>query len=370
MTDLRTRPETVADRPARRSTRPRTLSAAQVLVVGIVVYTGAILLNASWLQRWANSLPIGTQRTVMLRGANLARGISHAIWLDRPGNAIERLRHQPVMPVHVPLVPPAPAVHATSVAPAPAPAPVPVLSVVVTSVVAATSVVRPADRFELAPPAAATLIVPAANHVPTVVGLSLWFGGDSLAQGIGEAMRHVATETDNTTVNGRGIVSSGLSRPDVLDWATEVASAKGASDVVVMMVGANDTADIVTSTGVAAFGEQAWLDEYTARVANVMSQVDRGTTTMVWLGLPPVRNASLEQKLRQIDELIRAEAARHPHVIYVDLHAAFGTEDGSYRGYCDGFGGGQVLCRSNDGVHFNDAGYEMVARLVMHAAAR
>jgi uncharacterized protein len=234
----------------------------------------------------------------------------------------------------------------------------------------ASSIARPADRFDASVPTATVPSSPAVAHVATIAGLSLWYGGDSLAQGIGEAMRHVASETDSTKVNGRGIVSSGLSRPDVLDWATEVAAARATNDVVVMMVGANDTADIVTPSGVAPFGEQPWLDEYSARVENVMSQVDQGTTTMVWLGLPPVRNASLEQKLRQIDELIRAQALRHPNVTYVDLHKLFGTEDGSYRGYCDGFDSGQVLCRSNDGVHFNDAGYEMVARVVMRAAAR
>jgi hypothetical protein len=372
MTDLRIRQEPAVDRHV-AAPRRRTLSAAQVLLVGLVTYSLAILLNASWLQRWANNLPIGTERTVMVNGANTARRISHALWLDRPGNAIDRLRHQPVPPLRVPVVPtvqrrdPAPPAPVTS-----PPTTTPVSTSSSPSTTVPRAVVRPADRTDSSEPAIAVSTPTTTNKPQTVAGLSLWYGGDSLAQGIGEAMQRVATETDGTKVTGKGIVSSGLSRPDVLDWAVEAGTVQrsGGTDVIVLMLGANDTADIATPTGVAAFGDPDWLQEYRLRIAAVMAQVDGTSTKLVWLGLPPVRSASLEEKLQRIDALVRAEAVLHRNVTYVDLHKLFGNADGSYRGYCDGFDGGQVLCRSNDGVHFNDAGYEMVARVVMQAAAR
>jgi uncharacterized protein len=377
MTDLRTRPE-LNQTPSITTPRRRTLSAAQVMLVGLVLYTVATLLNASWLQRWANNLPIGTQRTAAIHGSNAARRVSHAIWLDRPGNVIDRLRHQPTMPVQVPVVPAAPRrAEAPVVAAAPSSAPSTTVSVATTVLPPSagsvpTVVVAPPDRSDAAAPTTAVPTTTTVARPPSVAGLSFWYGGDSLAQGIGEALQRLGTHTDRTTVTGKGIVSSGLSRPDVLDWSNEVAAvrAAGRTDVMVMMLGANDTADIVTPSGVAAFGDPAWIDEYRLRIAAVMAQVDTGTIRLLWLGLPAVRSNALEEKLKRIDTIIRAEAKLHKNVTYVDLHRLFSNEDGSYRPYCDGFDGGQVLCRSNDGVHFNDAGYGMVANVVMQAAAR
>jgi hypothetical protein len=373
MTDLRTRPEPNQTSPA-ATPRRRTLSAAQVMMVGLVLYTVTSLINASWLQRWANSLPIGTQRTVAIHGSNAARRVSHAIWLDRPGNAIDRLRHQSVPPVQLPVVPAAPRRAETPVVTAAAPTTTsPSTTGPVAPSARPTVVVAPADRSDVAAPAPSPVSTTTTVARPaTVDGMSIWYGGDSLAQGIGEAVQRLATQHDRTTVAGKGIVSSGLSRPDVLDWASEVSAVRASAhpDVIVLMLGANDTADIVTPSGVASFGDPAWIDEYQLRIAAVMAQVDGGGARMLWLGLPAVRSSALEEKLKRIDAIIRAEATRHKNVTYVDLHKLFSNDDGTYRPYCDGFDGGQVLCRSNDGVHFNDAGYGMVANIVMQAAAR
>ena len=88
------------------------------------------------------------------------------------------------------------------------------------------------------------------------------------------------------------------------------------------------------------------------------------------MGWPaPVRQASLEKQLRVIDDIFRSEAALHPHSSYVDLRAAFGsTVDGSYDPYCHGEGSSQTLCRSNDGVHFTETGYDRLAALVVQRA--
>jgi uncharacterized protein len=378
MTDLQARPEPSQSSAAAAPQR-RTLSAAQVMVVGFMLYTLFSLVNASWLQRWANSLPIGTQRTVAIHGSNAARRVSHAIWLDRPGNAIERLRNQPVMPVQLAVVPPAPRRPSPPTTVATTSSPTTTIPTVATTL-SPTRSITPPDRAEPGATSASPVATTTTTSAPTttvarpatVDGLSFWYGGDSLAQGIGEALQRLGAQHDGTTVVGKGIVSSGLSRPDVLDWAGEIASVRASKipDVVVMMLGANDTADIATPSGVADFGDPAWIDEYRLRVAAVMAQVDTGSTRMLWLGLPAVRNTALEEKLKRIDAIIRTEATQHKNVTYVDLHRLFSNDDGSYRPYCDGFDGGQVLCRSNDGVHFNDAGYGMVANIVMQAAAR
>jgi hypothetical protein len=89
---------------------------------------------------------------------------------------------------------------------------------------------------------------------------------------------------------------------------------------------------------------------------------------LLWVGLPPVRQGSLDAKLKVIDGIIRDEATRHRNTTYIDLRAEVGSDEGGYDPYCHDEGSSQVLCRSNDGVHFTDTGYDRLAKLVMAKA--
>lgn len=357
------------------------MSAGRVLVVGLVTYFVATLLNASSLQKWADSLQPGATRTAALKTANEARSLSNNLFLDRPGSAIDSARGKDSVPVNVALVPPLPTpidvaapVVSTTATTASATTTTTVAvttttaaSATTTSASATTTSVASTVSSEPLPsttPVTTTTTV-AATAPATIDGMSIWYGGDSLAQGIGESLTQVGAESADVGVRGKGIVSSGLTRPDVHDWAVDLflELVANSPDVAVLMVGANDTADIATANGLADFGDPAWRDEYRARVARVMDTIKGSKTRLFWLGIPPVRSKTLEAKLRIIDDIAKAEAAGRSDVTFVDLYTVFGGEAG-YRPYCAGFDDTEVLCRANDGVHFNRVGYEIVARLL------
>ncbi len=371
--------EVSAAAPVRRRRTRRTLTAVDVVAVGVVAYLGSTLLNASDLQRLAQRQPLGTHREVAVVLTDGARGISRALGTDQPGRAIERVRGIPDARSNITLPP---AFQTSSAIPFVAPA------------VTVTTIRRPEDRA--APP---TVLV---NHSPAVTWISspptgaptttvaptttttaapkplfatdqpiaYWYGGDSLSQGFGRSLERLAGDDAKSTVSGKGVISTGLARPDVFDWSAtfDLAITHTKINVAVVLLGANDDQDMETANDTVGFSTPAWATEYRRRVAAIMARADQSAVRLLWIGLPPVRQGSLDTKLKVIDGIIRDEATRHHNTTYIDLRAEVGSPEGSYDPYCHDEGSSQVLCRSNDGVHFTDTGYDRLAKLVMAKA--
>jgi hypothetical protein len=372
----------VAAPPVRRRYR-RTLTAIDVVAVGLVTYLGAAALNASDLQRLARRQPLGTRREIAVAFTDQARAISHAVGLDQPGRAIERLRDVPDPAATT--VPPRRPIGTTAVSAAPLPT-----TSRSTSATTATPTTLAADQDFRLSPAAIDALIASLSPPPTTTTtaptttttlaptpivspnapIAYWYGGDSLSQGLGRSLERVAVEDHGSTVSGKGVISTGLARPDVFDWSSTISLAVTQTklNVAVILLGANDTQSLLRGESTFEFGTPEWIAEYRDRIGALMTQADHGSVHLIWVGLPPVRQGSLEKQLRLVDDLFRSEAARHRNTTYVDLRQAFGNAEGGYDPYCHDTGSSQVLCRSNDGVHFTDTGYDRLARLVMKTA--
>jgi uncharacterized protein len=371
--------EVSAAAPVRRRRTRRTLTAVDVVAVGVVAYLGSTLLNASDLQRLAQRQPLGTQREVAVVLTDGARGLSRALGTDQPGRAIERVRGIPDARSSITLPP---AFQTSSVIPFVPPA------------VTAITPRRPEDRG--APTTVSVNRSPAVTWVsnPTSVAptttvaatttttaapkplfaadqpIAYWYGGDSLSQGFGRSLERLAGDDAKSSVSGKGVISTGLARPDVFDWSAtfDLAITHTKINVAVMLLGANDDQDMETTDDTVGFGTPGWANEYRRRVAALMARADQSAVRLLWIGLPPVRQGTLDTKLKVIDGIIRDEATRHHSTTYIDSRAAVGSPEGGYDPYCHDEGSSQVLCRSNDGVHFTDTGYDRLAKLVMAKA--
>src|SRR6185295_4332728 len=71
---------------------PRLLPAFHVLMVGIIGYVGALLLNADNLRAMADRQPFGRTRDVSIALVKPVQSLSHALYLDEPGIAIRSIR--------------------------------------------------------------------------------------------------------------------------------------------------------------------------------------------------------------------------------------------------------------------------------------
>jgi hypothetical protein len=240
-----------------------------------------------------------------------------------------------------------------------------------TTVPTPVTTVAPTTAPAPATTAAAPVIAPGARlRTPTPEQpLAIWVGGDSLAEGLGSSVARLATQTgaEQATVDGR--ISSGLTRPDYIDWPAELASVMTAQapEVMVMMVGANDPQPITGAGGTYPFGTAEWEAEYRTRVHQVMATV-AATRPLVWVGLPVMGRELLEPKLSFINRIYQEEAAAVPGVVFVDARGLF-SPDGGYHQYLTAPDGTTQLVRADDGIHLTVAGNDRLAAAVLEAVA-
>ena len=247
----------------------------EVIAVGVVAYGAAALLNAADLQRQALRLPIGEQREQLVTTADSLRGVSHRVGLDLPARLIGRLRgipdvalsHRSVAAPTVPQVTSTPTSTATT------------LPSTTAAATTSTSAAVTVDALDLAAlfaalspePAApttttmvTTTVAPRVPLVPANAPLAYWYGGDSLSQGMGRALERFAPTDHASTVAGKGVISTGLARPDIFDWASTIrlAITQTNINVAVILLGANDTQSVERDGVVHQFGSPQWSAEY------------------------------------------------------------------------------------------------------------
>ncbi|MDX6644859.1 MAG: uncharacterized protein QOK40_586 [Miltoncostaeaceae bacterium] len=202
--------------------------------------------------------------------------------------------------------------------------------------------------------------------------LRVLFAGDSLSTGPavyfdrwGEATGAVVSTLDN-----RG--SSGLVRPDFLDWPRRLAADIAAHDphVVVFMVGANDNQALVVGGVARRSGDPLWQEEYRRRAAAVMRLATAGGRLLVWVGMPPMRPSPYGRAIATINRVIADEARVHPGVFYVDPALSVGTGEGNFAALLPDRSGRQVAMRSPDGIHLSSAGADRVSAQVVGALGK
>ena len=396
-----------------RRPRRRMRSALDVLVVGAIAYGGAALLNASHLHRQAARLPLDSSaRPGALAATGSIRWISQLVGLDQPGAYVDRIRSvrtdvSPIgrAPSHRPIGSLGRAEpDGGSVAPPRATTPAGVPAAVVVDANASADRIehvtnirrrQPLDEATITGDAATHLAARAAEDgnavaatssttrlptttaaptttVPRVVLRAptaqdpwrVYVGGDSLAQGVGPALERIGTDSKLMQVQPRGVLASGLSRPDTFNWPTEIANtARGSSEIVVLVFGANDPQTMATPSGNVEFGTPEWEAEYRRRVDEVLDALDG--KTVVWLGLPVVGRPDLERQLVILDRIYREATANRKNVSFVDVRALTSSDGISYEPYLDGGNGEQFLARTNDKVHFTVRGYDTLANAVV-----
>jgi lysophospholipase L1-like esterase len=205
----------------------------------------------------------------------------------------------------------------------------------------------------------ATRVRPRGNKLKVLVT------GDSMAQifdhymadGLGGA----------AAVRSEARISTGLSKPSMLDW---VANARGQAgrvkpDVTVVFIGANDGFPMGTPSGATApccAGD--WVDEYARRAAQMMRSYRRGRAGRVyWLTLPAPRGGSFRTVFGPVNAAIRKAARQTRGAEVVPIDRIF-TPGFVYRDAIM-WGGRYVGVRQGDGVHLNNAGASIAAQKVI-----
>jgi hypothetical protein len=325
----------------------RRLAPAGKVLLALIIGLGlAALLNAQSLQSAAESMHVGTTRSIAMALVKPVTAVSSLLRLDRPRAAIEDALGRGAREVA--------GVHTRTPEPQPS----------------GSDGGSGSDGTASPKPSAAPSAV---IFTPTKdKKLALWVGGDSMAMTFGESLVAMADRTGVIETALDYHVSSGLSRPDFFNWPKRLnAEMKGFQpDVVVFASGANDGQDVQYEGKLYSYGTKEWNDLYRERVAVAMNIASGEQGRPVWwVGMPIARDPAQSEIYRNFNTIYREEAKKRPNVHYVDTYTMFGDANGDYSDYLTGISGKKELMRQGDGIHWSRAGSDLVAAEVMEQIA-
>jgi lysophospholipase L1-like esterase len=198
--------------------------------------------------------------------------------------------------------------------------------------------------------------------------LRLLATGDSMIQIIDGFLKQRLERRRATRVRSDARISTGLSKPFMLDWVKKAREQARSvhPDVTAVFIGANDGFPMKTRTGGrAACCGGAWVAEYARRVGSMMRSYLRGGRSYVyWMTLPTPRRGDFARIYRAVNRAIKRAAGRVGRgVRVIDLVRVF-TPGGRFRQVIR-FRGKRVDARQADGVHLSTAGASIAATLLI-----
>ncbi|MGH9184814.1 MAG: DUF459 domain-containing protein, partial [Acidimicrobiales bacterium] len=325
--------------------RPRQ-PAGRVLATVFVTLLVSSLLCADSLHRLAGRQAFGVRRDVSLAVTGGLRSVSHAFGLHLPRVWLARLsgNEDPPMAAAPPAGTSTPSRDRISTSPGPDGGDHDETAGVPLTVFPTTTTLPP-------------------RRTPTAEApLRLLLAGDSLMGNISEGFGRLVRDDPRLSYVADAQVSTGLARPDVLDWPSYLAQQITANgpEVVVLIFGANDDQPLVTADGgVASLGSDEWRAEYGRRVAQIMDVGADAGRTVVWLGMPSVARERLDAAKDVMNDVARIEADKRPSVSFVDTVAVFGGP--GYRETLALPDGNEIRLRIRDGVHLTADACDVLA---------
>jgi len=199
----------------------------------------------------------------------------------------------------------------------------------------------------------------------------LYVAGDSDAGTFGPYLDKLMKQTGmvKTTLDYK--VSSGLSRPDFFDWPSHFAQQIPAvnPDIVVVTFGGNDAQGLRNKDSTwavdhspGAGGDDAdWRAEYGKRVGAAMDYLGGDNRTLIWVGIPNDDNPDVTARLQVQNEVVMAEAAKRPHVVFIDTWKRFSGLSGGFAEVVQDPRDNEFKdVRAKDGFHLNETGAEIL----------
>jgi hypothetical protein len=325
----------------------RFVPAGSILIAMILGLVLAALFNAQSLQRQAESLHVGTMRSLMLALVKPVVAVSSALRLDEPRAAIEDALGRGAQEQT--------GVHTRTTEPTPSSKP--------------SETPSPGKSGSPKPPDAATQGVFAPTEDRK---LALWVGGDSMAMVFGESVVAMGDRTGLIESALDYHVSSGLSRPDFFNWPNRIKAEMKSfqPDVAVFASGANDGQGVEYEGQVLNYGSEEWIDLYHQRVGAAMDLLGDGKRQVWWVGMPIARDPEQSAIYRTLNKVYVEEAKKRPFVHYLDTYKMFSDEDGNYNDYLVGLSGKTELMRQGDGIHWSRAGGDLAAATLLEQIAK
>jgi hypothetical protein len=189
--------------------------------------------------------------------------------------------------------------------------------------------------------------------------------GDSLGIDLGQQLQNDLADTNVVEATLDAEIETGLTRPDYFNWPVELQTDVNKIDpqVIVIMIGANDAQDFPGPPDI-PYGTPQWNALYSQRVAQFMQIGTSEGAKVIWVGMPPMQDPTLDARMMTINQLQQAMAAHAPGVTYQSTWTLLGTPQGQYTPNLD-IAGQQQIVREPDGTHIAPPGAEFLSQVVI-----
>jgi lysophospholipase L1-like esterase len=199
---------------------------------------------------------------------------------------------------------------------------------------------------------------------PRVVALA---GDSMMAVGLSATMLRQVVDNRNLRVIKAFRSGTGLARPEVFNWMDEYPAMLGAEkpDVVIVAIGANDGQGFVVDGKVLAYGTDGWERVYQERLASYLAMLSSTGARVVWVGLPPMRVASYNEKIATINRIAYTVVSQHPEAMWFNPVSYVSDEAASYREFVTLPDGRTMRIRASDGIHLSDDGAGLLTSVLV-----
>jgi len=215
-------------------------------------------------------------------------------------------------------------------------------------------------------PRAAVLVPlpPVAPGKPRVVALA---GDSMMAVGLSAMLLRESAVNKNLRVVKVFRSGTGLARPEVFNWMDEYPAMLGAEkpDVVIVAIGANDGQGFVVDGKVLAYGTAEWERVYQERLASYLAMLSSTGARVVWVGLPPMRVASYNEKIATINRIAYTVVSQHPEATWFNPVPYVSDEAASYKEFVTLPNGQTLRIRASDGIHLSDEGAGLMTSVLI-----
>ncbi|MCW3013321.1 MAG: hypothetical protein JWO02_413 [Solirubrobacterales bacterium] len=224
-----------------------------------------------------------------------------------------------------------------------------------------------ANQVPLVTPDAFAPATIGAKPGPKVPLKTLLITGDSLSQPLDTELGR-ALAGGGVKVVRDAKLGSGISKTDIVDWGRlAVTQTKNDQpDAVIMFMGANEGFPMKGTNGKdMPCCSAAWASIYANRARQMMNTYRRGGRTHIyWLKIPAQRKPGRQAIARVVNAAITVAAQPWGNQVTVfDTNPTF-TPGGKYRDAMD-IGGKETIVRKSDGIHLNEAGSALLAKLMV-----
>ena len=191
--------------------------------------------------------------------------------------------------------------------------------------------------------------------------------GDSQAQGVAGGLQRLLLENTRLHVLNRTHPGA-ASVHDEEEWLGPIRTfaTREKADFAVVMVGANDRLDMrmPPSGAYLHFKSDPWRIEYARRIDLILSTLTAAGLKIIWLGNPIARSAKYSEDMVYINQILAQETEKFGAHFY-PLWQVIADGQGDYVAYGKDLEGVVTRLRTDDGIHFTAAGYELIADRIM-----